>query len=404
MSFIKKYEPKAYKDIRGQEQALVQLKAYVQGFKKGKAALLYGPTGCGKTSAVHALAKELNYEILEINASDARNKASIQSLLGAAVKQQSLFFRGKIVLVDEIDGLSGKKDRGCLGEVSSLLGESAFPVVCTALDPSDKKFKAIRKASQLIEFAPVDHKDVTLILKHICEQENISFDESVLNTISRMSGGDVRAAINDLQVVSATLGQEKTLTKEHLSTLGERESKTAIQEALLQVFKTTDPHIALSAFNHLDIPFDKALLWIDENMPYEYEKVGDRARAADFISRADIMQRRIRRWQHWRFLVYIHAFLSGGIAVSKDEKYKKMIEYKQTRRLLKIWQANMKHVKRKSICEKIAGRTHTSSKRVFKDVFPFVHAMFQNNKEIGERLAEEFELEQEEVAWLMKKA
>lgn len=401
-SFIKKYEPSTCKDIIGQEKALTQLKQYVKAFQKfkSKAALVYGPTGCGKTISVHALAKECNFEVLEINASDVRNKASIHELLGAAIKQQSLFCQGKIILLDEIDGLSGTKDRGCLSEVSSLLKESAFPIICTALDPSDKKFKAIRKHAELIPYEAVDHTVLADFLETICKKENIVYDATVLPTLARMSGGDVRAALNDLQIIIAGLDKNETLNKEHLSTLGDREGKTEMQEALLRVFKTTDVKIALSAFHNLSLDLGKSLLWVEENIPYEYEKIEDRARAFDFVAQADIMQRRIMRWQHWRFLVYVSAYLSGGVAVAKDEKYKKMIEYKETRRLLKIWQANMKHLKKKSMCEKIAGKTHTSTTEVFKDVFPFIHSMCRNDKELCTKFAEEFGLSDDEVGWL----
>ncbi len=41
-------------------------------------------------------------------------------------------------------------------------------------------------------------------------------------------------------------------------------------------------------------------------------------RVNDCLSRADIFQRRIKRWQHWRFLVYVNALMTAGIALSKE--------------------------------------------------------------------------------------
>ena len=60
----------------------------------------------------------------------------------------------------------------------------------------------------------------------------------------------------------------------------------------------------------------------------------------------------------------------------------------------------MKTAKRKAIVSKIAAKTHTSSKRVLQDTFPYVKSIFKNNKEEAEKLANYFELDKEEVAYL----
>ena len=75
------------------------IRSYVQHFKKGsKAVLIHGPTGIGKTVSIHILASELNYEIIELNASDFRDEASILSVIGNASQQMSLFSKGKIII------------------------------------------------------------------------------------------------------------------------------------------------------------------------------------------------------------------------------------------------------------------------------------------------------------------
>src|SRR3989344_8935631 len=103
-----KYIPKTTKEIFGQEDVIKQLNNFIINFKKQKkkAALIYGSSGTGKTSSVYAIANELGYEVIEVNASDMRNAEQINTKVGNAIKQQSLFSKGKIILVDEIDGLS----------------------------------------------------------------------------------------------------------------------------------------------------------------------------------------------------------------------------------------------------------------------------------------------------------
>ncbi|MDP2750837.1 MAG: hypothetical protein Q8O89_08455, partial [Nanoarchaeota archaeon] len=116
---------------------------------------------------------------------------------------------------------------------------------------------------------------------------------------------------------------------------------------------------------------------------------------------ADVFRGRIRRWQYWRFLVYVNSLITAGISVSKDEKYKEFVSYTPTRRILKIWQANMKYQKRKSIAEKIAEKNHCSIKRALKETVPYVQFMFKSkNNEVKTGLQAFFEFDDEEAAWL----
>src|SRR3989344_6505726 len=112
--FTQKYSPKRASDIIGQQQVIAKLLDFASNHKKQKkkAALIYGPTGSGKTCAAYLIARQLDLEIVEVNASDFRNAEGINAILGNAMKQMSLFFKGKIILVDEIDGLAGNQDRG----------------------------------------------------------------------------------------------------------------------------------------------------------------------------------------------------------------------------------------------------------------------------------------------------
>ncbi len=123
--FVKKYEPKHSSEVVGQDGPVANLKSFILDFKnqKNKAIVLYGPPGCGKTSSVYAVANELDLELIEVNASDFRNKDMINATIGNASQQMSLFMKNKIILVDEIDGLSGQKDRGGIVEIVRIIDE-----------------------------------------------------------------------------------------------------------------------------------------------------------------------------------------------------------------------------------------------------------------------------------------
>ena len=397
--WIKKYTPGKVCDIP--QANVAKLKNFIVDFKKEKknASLLYGPAGSCKSCAVYAVAKELDLEIVEVNASDARNAAQINEKLGNALKQQSLFFRGKIVLMDEIDGVSGTKDRGGIPALVKLLQNSAFPVVMTANNPWNKKFNKLRSSSVMLEFDSPDHLAIYDILKNICEKESVKFEEPALKMLARRSGGDLRAAINDLQTLSQ---MNKNITKDILDSLGERNKEESINQALLKVFKSTDPAIAKNAFDSVNMNVDEVILWVEYNCPREYKNNADIARAFDALSRADVYKGRIRRRQHWRFLVYVFALISAGVAVAKDAKYGGAIKYMQTTRLLKMWQAKMKYGQRKSVASKIAEKTHCSTKRALESSLPYLQQVFKNNADIAVQMIKELDLDEKEVEWLKK--
>ncbi len=403
MQLTQKYEPKSTKEIIGQDENITTIKKHVaeHGAKKvRKALLVYGPTGTGKTSAITALANELDLELIEVNASDTRNTEGLEQKILPAIKQQSLFGRGKIILIDEIDGISGTNDRGGIPTLIKFIEESSFPIILTANDPFEQKFNPLRKMCIMVEFKAIGFLETAGFLKKIAEKENIPYEEDALSQLARMSKGDLRSALNDFQNVAS--GTKKITKKDVLET-GEREREESIAQALLKVFKTTNPDIAISAYEHIDEDIDKIFMWLDENLPKEYTKPEDLAAAYDNLSRADVYFGRIRRWQYYRYYVYIYNLLSVGIALSKKERYTHTVEYKQSDRILKIWIANQKKLRRTAIAEKIAMQTHTSARRAFHEV-DYIRAVFKKSKDkkLLERLTEELKLEKEEVEWLKK--
>ncbi|MFH1210982.1 MAG: replication factor C large subunit [archaeon] len=390
MIWTEKYKPKTLKEVQGHNKAVEELRNFILSKKKG-AAMIYGATGNGKTSAVHAIAKELDYELLEVNASDTRNKDSINSIIGTSSKQMSLFKKEKIILVDEVDGITGQQDRGGVQAIIKVIEETKAPIVIISNDPFSQKLSPLRTKCRTIEFGTLSYVTVFNILKKICEAEGIKYNEEVLKDLARRAGGDARGAINDLQILTSVKN-----TLDGLDDLGVREQTESIINALKVIFKSRKPENVLGALDKTDLDLDESLLWIDENLPKEYHGE-DLINAYEMISRADVFKGRIRRWQHWDFLIYINALLTAGIATSKKEKNGMFVSYKKTGRILKIWQANMRNAKRNIIAEKLAAATHTSKKRAIQEI-AYLRPIFKKGK--GGEIAEQLELSEEEVEWL----
>ncbi len=393
--FTVKFAPRNSAQVIGQSLAVPQLKDYIINYQqqKNKAALLHGPIGVGKTSSVYALAQELNYDLLELNSSDLRNADAINSFLGSALGQQSLFFRPKIILIDEIDALSGTADRGCIPTLIKAVEKAAFPVILTVNELFDDKLKALRKICREIEFPKVDYKAVLDLLQRVAQKENISYEEKALSSLARQVDGDVRAALIDLQICAVN----GCVTFNSILQLSDRRRTVSIMQALNLIFKSSMAENALSALDNINVDLDEVFLWLDENLPREYTTPAALAQAYEHLARADVFQGRIQRRQHWRFLVYVNNLLTAGISSAKDERNPQFTEYKRTVRLLKLWQANQKYAKRKEIAAKIAQRTHTSRKRAVEN-FPYYQTIFSRSN--AALLAKEWELTEEEIEWL----
>ncbi|MCX6710702.1 MAG: AAA family ATPase [Candidatus Woesearchaeota archaeon] len=178
--WTKKYFPKRISEVCGQDEAVKALSKFISNFGKGKsrAALLYGPSGTGKTAAVYAIAADLGYEVLEVNASDFRGSEEINAIVGMASRQASLFGKQKLILVDEVDGIAGSEDRGGIQALAKVIAETRFPIVMTAgfkQDPKevhwDSKFTSIKKGAVLIRFGKLEAESIYRILCRLCIQQ-----------------------------------------------------------------------------------------------------------------------------------------------------------------------------------------------------------------------------------------
>jgi len=384
-----KYRAFKLSEIKGQELAIDKMKSFLRNFPVKKAVVLHGPPGIGKTSMAYAVAAEYDAEIIEMNASDLRNKEKISEVIGPASQQRSLFKKFKIILIDEVDGIS-TRDRGGLTELLGLIEKSSFPIIITANDIWQQKFNLLRQKSELLALKEMDYKIVLSVLKEVCIKENLSVMNDVLTSIAIKARGDMRAALNDLQSLSKM--DEKTFVKE----IGERNKEVSIFNALQFVFKNAQIDAKmLTVYDEVNMNTDEIFLWIEENIPYEY-KGRELFKAFDALSKADVFRGRIYRQQHWRFLVYENFFLGSAIAAAKKYNRTGWTSYKKPSRILKIWLNNQRMAKKKTICEKYALHCHISIKKAMKE-FLLVKQFLSNQK-----IREDLKLSEDEISFLEK--
>ena len=393
--FTVTYAPKNCTEIVGQEKAVTALKMFVQQYRqqKQKAALLHGPIGTGKTSAVYAVAQELHADVFELNSSDLRNAEALSSFLNAVLGQQSLFMRPKIILIDEVDNISGVQDRGGIPALLSAIEKSVFPVVLTANDLYEQKLKPLRKSCLAIEFPKLPYPAILQHLQRIAQLEKLSYEEKALSALARQADGDLRSALLDLQ----TGGVSGKITFDAVSMLADRKRTQTILATLKTIFKSSSAETALSALDDVAVDLDEIFLWLDANVSKEYLSPHALAKAYEALSRADIFRGRIRKQQHWRFLVYVNNLLTAGISLAKDEKNPAFVPYQPTMRLLQIWQANQKQAKKKAIAEKLTTKLHASKKQILQQM-PYLQQILK--AAAPEVVVKEFLLNEEEVGWI----
>lgn len=392
LPLIEKYRATSFQEIKGQDIVIQEVITFFKTFPMKKALILNGPVGIGKTCMALALAKEFNLELFELNASDLRNRSKLDEVLKPATAQKSLFKKGKLILMDEADGITGS-DRGGLPELLVLIDKTKHPIIITANDIWQRKFNLLRKKCHLINLKELKDEIVLEILIDVLEKEKVpdqNINLKTINTIAKKSRGDIRAALNDLQTI-LELGQEAYISEEI-----EREKQETIFNALKNIFQNPTDKTTISVFNNTKLDLNEILLWVEENIPLEYQGKA-LAKAYDSLSKADLFKGRIYRQQYWRFLVYQNFFLSAGISASTKLKNKKFISYKKPTRILKIWLSNQKNAKKKSITIKYAKLTHMSKKKANKESFLF--PLILNNKQTQKKL----DLDEKEQKWLEEK-
>jgi replication factor C large subunit len=385
-----KYRPKRLADIAGNKTAIQQVSDWLDAWTKGvptkkKGLLLHGPPGTGKTVSVEALANERGLDLVEINASDKRNRDALEKTLGVASRQSDLFGRSRLILVDEVDGINLSEDRGAVDAIVRLLEETQVPVILTANDPWDPKIGPIRNATTMIEYKRLGLRDAIPYLKKISQKEGVEVEEQALRLIVDRNEGDMRSILNDLQALASG---RKTLSYDEAAWLGFRDRKATIFDALRTVFTSPTCLQARRATDMAGIDLDMFFEWVYENAPRQLNDLRDQSRAMDALAEADLYQARIDRTRAWELLPYLIEMETAGVAMSREFTKPAWVPMKFPERIQLLSRSRKARSIQGEVGKSIGARCHISSRRAIPEYLPYVKYIVDNNPAAGAKLAD----------------
>lgn len=309
--WVEKYRPKSLNDIVGNNTAVRQLAQWAADWKIGDdPVLLYGKPGIGKTSAAYALAADMNWEIVELNASDERTKSVIDRIAGSTATTMSLTGASRKLLVfDEADNLYGNADRGGARAILDTIKNSRQPIILIANDIYGVA-KELKSVCTLIQFRSLQARSIVPRLKYICSSEGIKCDENSLLNIAEDSSGDLRSAINMLHAASAGADVE-----EGDVATSSKDERSTIFDLVAAAFKeTNDRKLMEISFEIPDTP-ETTEQWIEDNLSF-LKDPGDMALAYRYISKSDEFLGDTYRRQYYTLWRYAGAIMLIGTAIS----------------------------------------------------------------------------------------
>jgi replication factor C large subunit len=397
-----KHKPRSLSEIVGNTEAIRVfvdwIKSWENGAPKKRCAFIYGPPGIGKTVTVEATAHDFNMEFVEKNASDYRTEDAINRFAGLASQYGSLFGEKRLILLDELDGLTGTSDRGGVKAIIDIAKKARCPLVLIANSAYDPRFAHLRNYCLLIEFKKPAASEVVKRLNYICEEEGIQADGDALKFLAQRSEGDVRSAVNDLQA----LGQgKKKLAYEDVSWIGYRDRQDTIFNVLRMIFYSKTVNSAKQAMNMSDVDNDMLFEWIYENVPTHFTDSHDLARAMDALALADLYRGRIRRTQGWSLMRYVVDFMTGGVAMARENtKAGGWIPFKFPTRIMMLSRSKVERAGQLSIGKKIKRRCHISAARASKEFLPYMKIIFKNDTEMAAGISKWFDLDSEMIEYV----
>ena len=325
MMWSEKHRPRTVQEMVGNENARLAAIKWLAGWVSGsRPLLLVGPPGTGKTTLVHALARQLDYDVVEMNASDMRNREALQARITPVFQNTANLIGKKIMLfLDEVDGISGREDTGGLDILIDLMKEPTVPVIMAANEKS-LKIRKLVKACKMVEFSPVPSRLLLLLLDHILQSEGVKLGPGDRTSIVDNSRGDIRSLLNSAQSRAAgysTISNKDVVDVDIADAINGYFNAGSMEQAMQFITKADvlypDPRYRPTSPEERRKDMLAALFSSIVSSQIEQH---DLALLLDVLSRADMMVGRANASRQWHLLKYINSMIATGLYERSRQK------------------------------------------------------------------------------------
>ncbi|MGA1820378.1 MAG: replication factor C large subunit [Thermoplasmatota archaeon] len=391
LSWTEKYRPATLDDLVGHNKASEQMRSWAKGWKGGsvpklRALILEGEPGVGKTTAALAMANEMGWGVIELNASDARNLESIRRLATRGSMSHDITdsegfsqgsdFKQKLILLDEADNLyergaqledgSDLSDKGGKRAIVELVRMTRQPVVLIVNNLYgliSGSGASLSFTCEKLKFRRLSPASVVKRLRQICEMEGIQFDDEVLTAIAERSSGDMRSAVGDLQMVCT--GKTRINMKD-LTVLGIRDNKENIFNTMELVFRAGSIAEARKALMEVDENIDTLVLWFAENLNVSMSHPEDIDRGLQRLSRSDVYLGRVQRRQNYKLWKYAKDTLAT-LSIARRYPNRNRSRFQFPTYLKSMSKTKDKRAMLKEVSLLLGRYTHTSIRTIKED-------------------------------------
>ncbi|KAJ5466576.1 Replication factor C subunit 3 [Penicillium diatomitis] len=279
LPWVEKYRPSTLDDVSGHQDILATINKFIEKNRLPH-LLLYGPPGTGKTSTILALArriygtKNMRQMVLELNASDDRGIDVVREQIKTFASTKQIFTMApvakdstsslagfKLIILDEADAMTSTAQMALRRIMEKYTANTRF---CIIANYTHKLSPALLSRCTRFRFSPLKEADIRVLVDQVIEKENVRIQPEAVESLVKLSKGDMRRALNVLQACHASsiplpmrdapnapLPEHEMITNETIYDCIAAPHPADIEEIMRTILSTSDVTSCLNTVNTL---------------------------------------------------------------------------------------------------------------------------------------------------------